>query len=233
MPPPMKTTTVSPRATSRLSRLALAAVAAFGTTVLLGGCNNAQKDELAMLRDENSQLSMQRDEARSALESSEAERRRLEQENAGLQGQLNEIPPAATTTTAQAGSNLDLPEGVTAENRNGQLVLTIEGDVLFDSGKTSLRDNAKRTLDKVVGEIRGKYPNAQLRLVGFTDTDPIRKSGFKSNYHLGFERAYTVGQFLVGKGIDKSRIEYASWGPELPRASKKESRRVEIAIVNE
>ena len=30
MPPPMKTTTVSPRATSRLSRLALAAVAAFG-----------------------------------------------------------------------------------------------------------------------------------------------------------------------------------------------------------
>jgi chemotaxis protein MotB len=234
MPPAMNSSSTPSSASARVrARLVAVTLAAIGASAFLGGCNNAQKDELAMLRDENSQLSMQRDEARSALESSEAERRRLEQENAGLQGQLAEMPPAAPTTTAQAGQGLDLPEGVTAENRNGQLVLTIEGDVLFDSGRTSLKDAAKRTLDKVVGEIRGTYPNAQLRLVGFTDSDPIRKSGFKSNYHLGFERAYTVGQFLVGKGIDKSRIEYASWGPELPRTTKKESRRVEIAIVND
>ena len=204
-------------------------------TAFLGGCSSAQKDELAMLKEENAQLTMQRDEARSALDSSEAERRRLEQENAQLASRANEMPPAAASmpTMADSGTaNLDLPAGVTAENRNGTLVLTIEGDVLFDSGKASLKGDARKTLDKVSSEIRKKFPENQLRLVGFTDTDPIRRSGFKTNYHLGFERAFSVGQYLENKGIEKTRIEYATWGPEFPKKSKRESRRVEIAVVN-
>lgn len=204
-------------------------------SMLLVGCNSAQKDELSMLKEENAQLTMQRDEARSALDASESERRRLEEENSNLQARANEVPPPATTVAANTGAapNLDLPEGVTAENRDGTIVLTIEGDVLFDSGKATLKTDAKKTLDKVVSEIKKKYPNNQLRLAGFTDSDPIKKSGFKTNYHLGFERAFNVGEYVVTKGLDKSRIEYSSFGPEMPKATKKASRRVEIAIVND
>jgi flagellar motor protein MotB len=215
----------------RFHTVVLAAIAA---GALLGGCSSAQKDELSMLKEENAQLTMQRDDARSALESAEAERRRLEQEIAGLQSQANERPPmAASAETTGTGPKLDLPPGVTAENRNGTLVLTIEGDVLFDSGKATLKPDAKKTLDKVVSEIKKKYPNNQLRLAGFTDTDPIRKSGFKTNFHLGFERSFSVGQYISAKGIEESRIEYSSFGPNAPKASKKESRRVEIAIVQD
>ena len=186
-----------------------------------------------MLKEENAQLTMQRDDARGALESAEAERRRLEQENASLATRLNEQPPMAASNGSAPAPVLDLPAGVTAENRNGTLVITIEGDVLFDSGKATLKPEAKRTLDKVVSEIRKKYPSNQLRLAGFTDTDPIKKSGFKTNFHLGFERSFSVGQYISTKGIDETRIEYASFGPNVPRPTKKESRRVEIAIVQD
>ncbi|MEY3144323.1 MAG: putative lipoprotein YiaD precursor [Planctomycetota bacterium] len=213
----------------RFTSVLLAAVAAGS---FLGGCSSAQKDELAMLKEENAQLAIQRDEARSALESSEAERRRLEQENGSLQARSNEQPPAVNATPVAPGPKLDLPEGVTAENRNGTMVLTIEGDVLFDSGKATLKPDAKKTLDKVISELKKKYPTNKLRLAGFTDTDPIKKSGFKTNYHLGFERSFSVGQYLSTKGIEEARIEYSSFGPNAPKQSKKESRRVEIAIVN-
>jgi chemotaxis protein MotB len=211
-------------------------VAAFAAgSMLLVGCNSAQKDELSMLKEENAQLTMQRDEARSALDASESERRRLEEENGNLQARANEVPPPATTVASNdtTAPNLDLPAGVTAENRNGTIVLTIEGDVLFDSGKATLKTDAKKTLDKVVSEIKKKYPGNQLRLAGFTDADPIKKSGFKTNYHLGFERAFNVGEYVVTKGLERSKIEYSSFGPEMPKATKKASRRVEIAIVNE
>ena len=213
----------------RFTSILLAAVAAGS---FLGGCSSAQKDELSMLKEENAQLAIQRDEARGALESSEAERRRLEQENGSLQARSNEQAPAVTATPVAPGPKLDLPEGVTAENRNGTIVLTIEGDILFDSGKATLRPEAKKTLDKVISELKKKYPTNKLRLAGFTDTDPIKKSGFKTNYHLGFERSFSVGQYLSTKGIDETRVEFSSFGPNAPKSSKKDSRRVEIAIVN-
>jgi flagellar motor protein MotB len=213
----------------RFPTVLLAAIAAGS---FLGGCSSAQKDELSMLKEENAQLAIQRDEARGALESSEAERRRLEDENGRLQASANEQPPAVTATPVGPGPKLDLPEGVTAENRDGTVVLTIEGDVLFDSGKATLRPEARKTLDKVISELKKKYSTNKLRLAGFTDTDPIKKSGFKTNYHLGFERSYGVGQYLTTKGIEEARIEYSSFGANAPKASKKESRRVEIAIVN-
>ncbi len=209
-------------------------LAALAAGSFLGGCNSAQKDELAMLKESNAQLTIERDDARNALDQSEQERRRLDQEIATLQDQAKQQPPTtAQASPATATPKLDLPEGVTAEMQNGVLTLTIEGDVLFDSGKASLKTDARKTLDKVTAEIKKKYPEKRLRLAGFTDTDPIKRSGFKTNYHLGFERAYSVGEYMTGKGIASAKIEYSSFGPEMPKTSKKESRRVEIAIVNE
>ena len=87
------------------------------------------------------------------------------------------------------------------------------------------------TLDTLMRTITKTYPNKKLRLEGFTDSDPIKKSGFKSNYHLAFERAYTVGQYMETKGFKGDEISYASFGAQEPRGSKAKSRRVEIAVV--
>jgi chemotaxis protein MotB len=218
------------KATTCLFRSMIVAALA---TATLAGCDSAKKDELAMLREENSQLTMQRDEARSALDSSEAERRRLEEQNANLESRLSDKPTEVAAAPASSTPKMDLPEGVSVDNRNGEVVVTIEGDVLFDSGKATLKTDAKKTLDKVVSEIKKNYPNNRVRVSGFTDTDPIKRSGFKTNFHLGFERAFNVGEYVVSKGLDKGRVYYASYGPEAPKATKKESRRVELSIVTE
>lgn len=217
--------------------VSLAALGAAG--LVLVGCDGAKK-EVSLLKEENSQLKMQLDETRTALDGEMQERRRLEQENAGLKKDLAakpeptpepvavaEAPPAAPTTMP------DLGPDVQVEQRDNMLVLTISSDVLFDSGESSLKTTAKKTLDKVVSEIKKQYPNKQIRVSGFTDQDPIKSSSYKSNYHLGFDRAYNVAKYLESKGIDKDMLERLSFGPEQLKKTKKASRRVEIAIVNE
>ena len=65
---------------------------------------------------------------------------------------------------------------------------------------------------------------------GHTDSDPIRRSGHKSNYHLGFERGFAVREYLISRGIDPSNISITSYGPDQSLGSKSKSRRVEIVV---
>ena len=74
------------------------------------------------------------------------------------------------------------------------------------------------------------YPDHLIRIEGHTDSDPIRKSGHKSNYHLGFERAFAVREYLVSKGVGAERVSLSSYGPSQPRQSKASSRRVQIVV---
>ncbi|MBM4105381.1 MAG: hypothetical protein FJ257_03640 [Phycisphaerae bacterium] len=190
------------------------------------GCDAAKKKE-ALLMDENAGLRDQVQTLRTQLDDSEAQRRTLEAENASLK---ETSAQASNRVPAGFASGL---EGVTIEGRAGEIVAIIEGDVLFDSGSVSLRPAAKQTLDRLAAQIRKEFPNQAIRLVGFTDTDPIRKSNFPSNFHLGFQRAYEVGQFLQSKGLTAKNMSYTSFGPEMPRDTKAKSRRVEVAIVTE
>ena len=208
---------------------ALLAISLVVGSALLVGCNKATKDEVSMLTQENQQLTMQNKDLASALEAEKAERQRLEQNSATAAA--NTTPAATTEATNTQPLPTNLPAGVSAEWQGTELVLIIEGDVLFDSGKTSLKNNAMTTLDTLMRTITKTYPNKKLRLEGFTDSDPIKKSGFKSNYHLAFERAYTVGQYMETKGFKGDEISYASFGAQEPRGSKAKSRRVEIAVV--
>ena len=109
--------------------------------------------------------------------------------------------------------------------------MTLEGDVLFDSGKATLKDSAKKTLTKVASVLKEKYAGKAIRVAGFTDTDPIKKSNYKSNYHLGFDRAFEVREFLISKGVDGKTISLSSYGPDRPEKTKAQSRRVELLVV--
>lgn len=222
----------------RLNARVVSLTALCAAGLVLVGCDGAKK-EVALLKEENSQLKLQLDETRTALDGEMQERRRLEQENAGLKKsaeekpvevvQAVETPPAAQPAPAMP----DMGPDVQVEQRDNMIVLTISSDVLFDSGESSLKATAKKTLDKVVTEIKKEYPNKQIRVSGFTDQDPIKSSSYKSNYHLGFDRAYNVAKYLETKGIDKDMLERLSFGPEQLKKTKKASRRVEIAIVND
>ena len=46
-----------------------------------------------------------------------------------------------------------------------------------------------------------------------------------------FERAFAVRDYLASKGVAGNRIYLASYGPDVPRGNKQQSRRVEVVVV--
>ncbi|NOZ20216.1 MAG: OmpA family protein [Planctomycetes bacterium] len=110
--------------------------------------------------------------------------------------------------------------------------LTIAAEVLFDSGKATLKRHGKEVLGKVAKAI--KQAGLNVRIDGHTDSDPIKRSGWASNHHLSAARALSVYQEFVKNGLSSSKIHVVGWGPNRPRASnatasgKAKNRRVEI-----
>jgi chemotaxis protein MotB len=217
----------------KLNGSVVSSVAVLAAGLSLVGCDGAKK-EVSLLKEENAQLTMQLEETRTALDGEMQERRRLEQELSNAKKSA-EPQPAETVVAEAAPASEPMPDlgpDVTVEKRDNAIVLTIASDVLFDSGEATLKASAKKTLDKVVSEIKDKFPSKKIRVAGFTDQDPIRSSGYKTNYHLGFDRAFNVSQYLESKGLGKNQLERLSFGPEQLKQTKKASRRVEIAIVD-
>lgn len=197
----------------------------FAGITTMGGCDNNAKMNQQSLMQENRELRDSLATSQQDLDDAQAQSRQLE-------FQLNEANDQAANAQAQPTVS-DFGPGVEVFQFGGEMIVRIDGDVLFDSGRTSLKPAAKKTLKQISDEVRRSYPNAKLRVTGFTDTDPIKKSGFKSNYHLGFERAFAVGAFLDSQGFSSDDISYATFGPDSPLGSKSKSRRVEVSIVTD
>jgi outer membrane protein OmpA-like peptidoglycan-associated protein len=193
--------------------------------LMLGGCNNSLKEENALLAEENEALRAQLSERNAALDSAHDELRSKDQRLADLRRQL-ESDEGQTAADPFRGI-----AGVTGSVGVGEVTATLESDILFDSGKATLKSSAKRALDEVARVIVREYPGRSIRVAGHTDTDPIRKSGYKSNYHLGFERAYAVRDYLIQRGVPERDVYIASHGPNRTLGSKQQSRRVEIVVV--
>jgi len=200
---------------------------------LFGGCDSGAQKQNGTLLSENETLKQQLAERSSALESAE-----IEKQAAIARAQTAEAAEAFRASTASESTATDTGafagiEGVTATAQGNDIHVSIEGDVLFDSGKDSLKNGAQKSLDKIVGILKDNYSTKAIAVAGFTDTDPIKYSAFKNNYYLGFERAYAVRDYLISKGMAGKLISLSSFGPDQPRDTKAKSRRVEIVVVGD
>lgn len=210
----------------RVSRMTLLALPA--AIALLAGCTTDLQKHNALLTRENEDLRAQLGDRNAALADAQQELRDRNVELSQLRrDQENNQQPLARVTGFEQIAN------VTASYGDGEVTVAVASDVLFGSGKASLKTPAKASLDDVAGVLNRMYSAQMIRVEGHTDNDPIRKSGYKSNYHLGFERAYAVRDYLVSRGIGAERISTASYGPDQPLATKSASRRVEIVVLTE
>jgi len=173
---------------------------------------------------ENQELRRINESLEMALSDAEARYRALDEQNRDLAAQLA-AQPADLGATGFEGL------GAGVSRRPGEVVIDIAGEVLFDSGSVVIKRDAQRVLDSVVSVIGQRYSGNEIRVAGFTDNDPIRKSDWKTNERLSAERAMAVESYLVSKGIDNNRIHSAAFGPAKAKGSKRESRRVEIIIL--
>ena len=195
------------------------------------GCSN-NTEQLDAFRTENEELRAQYTESQEALQAADSDLQlaldelRSEQERNGtLQTEIDTRPEVVNV--------FDNIDGVSAVMRDKDLALTVASDLLFASGSASLKKSAKGTLGEVATSLKNRYPNQSIVVMGYTDTDKITKSNFKSNWHLAFDRAWAVRNYLVSNGVGENRISIESWGPTKPLATKAASRRVDIVVVDE
>ena len=98
-----------------------------------------------------------------------------------------------------------------------------QSEVFFDSGQAELRPEGRAELDKLAAalvELEKQIPaeiNWVLRVDGHTDTRPLSgNSPFKSNWQLSAERAISVVQYLIAKGVSPQRLVAAGFGEFQP-----------------
>jgi len=148
----------------------------------------------------------QLEETRRQLAASDAETRRLR-----IQNELSRI---ATTRSEQRG-----------------LIVTLNGGILFDTGKTALKPGAKSTLSKIAKQLQTD-PSLKIAVEGHTDN----VGGTAMNQTLSEKRANAVRDYLVSAGISGDHITADGKGEESPIATNKtaagrqQNRRVELVI---
>ena len=218
--------------TRKIRTLNIVGLALGAMVMVAGGCNSTKKagNDGELLREESANLRTQLADRNEALEAANADRRDLAMQNAELRRQLEEANSMAGDLAGRTTGFEGIPD-VTSEYGNGEITVSIASDVLFDSGKVDLKNAAKQSLTQVASVLNSQYAGMNVRVAGHTDTDPIKKSGWKTNYHLGSERAYAVMDYLTKQGIAADRMHIASYGPNSPLATKKASRRVEIVVL--
>jgi len=117
------------------------------------------------------------------------------------------------------------------------LVLTFVSEVLFDSGKATLRSEARETLRKVADVIKEKVADRGVGVEGHTDNQPIKHSGWRSNWELSTSRATAVLHALEEDGVNPRRLVATGYGEYHPVDSndthegQQKNRRVEIVIL--
>lgn len=117
------------------------------------------------------------------------------------------------------------------------LVLTFVAEVLFDSGKDKIRPEAEQSLAKVASVIREKVPDREVGIEGHTDNEPIKHSGWRSNWELSTGRATSVLHLLDDNGVEPSQMVASGFGEYRPVVSndapegRQKNRRVEIVIL--
>lgn len=120
---------------------------------------------------------------------------------------------------------------------NAQYVqLTLKGALLFDSGSTLLKDEAKPVLDQV-GVILEKYAQGTIEIEGHTDNVPMSGAKYSNNDELSSGRALSVFNYLLSiTDLDPANIKHAGRGEYVPIADnstaegRAKNRRVEIKI---
>jgi len=107
-------------------------------------------------------------------------------------------------------------------------------DVLFDSGKYTLRPLAREKLAKISGIVLG-YPSLKLAVEG--NTDSVGTESF--NQQLSEQRAEGVRSYLTQQGVPESSTTATGFGKNRPIASndtsagRQQNRRVELIVSGE
>jgi len=192
----------------------------------------AAQNEADRLKGEN--------DLRTASAATEADRLRRENDaqRAGLQADLDRAASEKTQAEAdktERRAQLLRQFNVILETRDTARGLIVNmSDVLFDTGKYSLRAGAREKLARVAGIISG-HPGLKLDVEGHTDS----VGGDDYNQQLSQQRATAVRDYLTQAGIPMNSVTSKGFGKTQPVATndtavgRQQNRRVELVVSGE
>ena len=132
----------------------------------------------------------------------------------------------------EMGSEIDI------EFTSQYVQLTLKGALLFDSGSTLLKEDAKPVLDQV-GLVLERYAAGTIEIEGHTDNVPMSGAKYSNNDELSSGRALSVFDYLLSvTDLDPANVKHAGRGEYVPIADnstpegRTRNRRVEIKIYN-
>ena len=154
-----------------------------------------------------------------------------------LSEQLNELERAKMTLENRLGQEIQ-DQQVSLQIRDKGLVITVVGDLLFDSGKADIRPEANNVLDQVGRVLREDVSDYNVGIEGHTDNIPIQYSGWKSNWELSSARALSVLHYLQEEeSVSPQRLSAIGYGEFHPvsdndtKEGRQLNRRVEIVVL--
>jgi outer membrane protein OmpA-like peptidoglycan-associated protein len=159
----------------------------------------------------------------------------------------NALTPTTAVPATPTLSQLTLPNGARLSVRVGSIAERLANflgnteapprtfafqNLNFDTGDVVVTPESTATLDAIATILRA-YPAAMVRLEGHTDTTGDRAA----NLRLSLDRANSIGNALVARGVERGRISTGGFGPDQPRASntteegRAQNRRLELTVL--
>lgn len=178
-----------------------------------------------------------------------AEQSRLDKLKADLQASSQRLNELETMMASKDAAMKKLKEtlskalnsfegkGLTVQQKNGKVYVSMENKLLFSSGSWAVGTEGRRAVVEV-GKVLGDNPDISVLIEGHTDDDAYGGSGpISDNWDLSTKRATAIVSILSeNKTINRQnltaagRSEYAPLAPNNSVDGKAKNRRIEIIL---
>ncbi|MEA9415263.1 OmpA/MotB family protein [Flavobacterium sp. PL02] len=203
----------------------------------------------ALEKNSNEALKSNMNKNRELLEQLEAKGKALGAEQARLDKTAKRLDELESMIAAKEAAMKKLKEtlskalngfegkGLTVEQKNGKVYVSMENKLLFNSGSWSVGTEGKKAVVEL-GKVLGDNPDLSVLIEGHTDDDPYVGSGvITNNWDLSTKRATAIVAILSENSkINKQKLTAAGRGEFSPLASnatpegKAKNRRIEIIL---
>ena len=160
----------------------------------------------------------------------------LEAETAEQKHAMAELSTQADQLEKQLKEEIEKGE-IRLKRYKTKTIINIDNSILFDSGRTALKEGVKKSLTKIAAALNN-FPENSIQIEGHTDDVPINTPKFPSNWELSAARALAVLRFFVDKtDVDPRKLsavglgEYHPLVPNDTAENKRLNRRVDIVIL--
>lgn len=177
------------------------------------------------------QAALAAQQAQAAQAQADAERARAEAAAAEAQARASAANKQVQDANAIREKLRSQLNSVLATSETARGLIVNMSDVLFDTGKYTLKPDTKIALAKVAGILQA-YPGLKLQVEGYTDS----VGGDEYNQKLSENRAGAVRDFLVQQGVQMNNISATGYGKADPVADngsaqgRAQNRRVQMVV---